>query len=144
MRPMYIFKNNHVIPPFRSRSLLRTGRMETQNGIHIPSKVLNSTLVQVLGPKKDQVRSHQTFQFPFGRLSPVNPKLIPELINLRNARQLAPFTVGMGFVKEWQWKYHTAFLQFTCRYVNTVNVLFCVDTDEISRRFRTQPQSTVP
>ena len=46
------------------------------------AKVLNSTLVQVLGLKKDQVRSHQTFQFPFGRLSPVNPKLIPELINL--------------------------------------------------------------
>ena len=36
---------------------------QTQSGTHTPSKVLDGKHVQILGPKKDQVWTHQQSSF---------------------------------------------------------------------------------
>ena len=121
----------NVIPPFRSHNLHRTGRMETQSGIHTPSKaVLNS-------PKKDQVRSHQ---FPSGRLSPVIQLNRPDN---DSANAMPPLASSRADMYRKCDILHTLLASRPRRLRTDSRTESRTESWTDSRKFRMQPQSTV-
>ena len=110
------FKNNHVIPPFRSRSLLRTGGWKPKMAFIFPvrSWIVRSSRFWVPRRTRYGAIRHSSFHLAVSHQS----IRIPELINLRNARQLAPFTVGgfcQGMAVEIPYRLFTVHVQI-CKY----------------------------